>query len=493
MKTVNRSVVTLVLSLAVGLVLVGTLGVDAGLGQSDGARERPNIVFVLTDDQMPGTEDYMPALQKNLVQGGVKFSNTVSTYPLCCPGRATIQRGQYPHNTRIYGNSEPEGGWEKFERLGLHESTVATWLDDEGYRTGLFGKYMNNYRDTTIPPGWDRWYAWNGVDEGWGSVNDQGSVSNLGSQHADVLVADNAASFLEEELADPEPVFAFVNFGAMHEPYPSSSVDADKFQGMNVPRTPAFNETDVSDKNPEIRRKDRLTGREVSDLDSQYREGLRSLQRVDRFVGETSDILRQSGEMDDTYFVFYTDNGAHFGQHRLPHGKLQPYEEDINFPLIVRGPDVRRGEVEAGLVGNHDIAPTIADMANVEAPDFVDGRTVMPLATDAATAWPRTAILSVRETSGDPPALWEALRMRMQKYIRFQNGGKEYYDLAKDPYETRSEPSSVAEKTRAYWGKRMGRIGSCSGAECRDAENAPALPTLSPATPPVPAIPPSLK
>ena len=73
---------------------------------------RPNIVFVLTDDQMPGTENRMPALQNNVVSKGVKFSNTVSTYPLCCPGRATIQRGQYAHNTKIYVNSLPLGGLE---------------------------------------------------------------------------------------------------------------------------------------------------------------------------------------------------------------------------------------------------------------------------------------------------------------------------------------------------------------------------------------------
>src|SRR4028118_2117022 len=110
------------------------------------AKERPNIVFVLTDDQMPGTENRMPPLQHNLVQKGVKFTNTVSTYPLCCPGRAVLQRGQYPHNTKIYGNPEPHGGWEKFRRLDLHKDTVATGLDDAGYQAGLFGKVMNNYR-----------------------------------------------------------------------------------------------------------------------------------------------------------------------------------------------------------------------------------------------------------------------------------------------------------------------------------------------------------
>lgn len=476
MEVIHKNVATFVLSVLAGLALVAVLGADAGpVRAEEGSQKKPNIVFVLTDDQMPGTENEMPALQSNLVEAGVKFSNTVSTYPLCCPGRATILRGQYPHNTRIYGNSEPLGGWEKFRRLGLHESTVATWLDGEGYQTGLFGKYMNNYRDRVIPPGWDRWYAWNGVDEGWTSVNDQGSVEALDRQDADALVADNAAAFLEQRLANPEPVFAFVNFGAMHEPYPSSAVDDDKFRGVGVPRTPAFNEADVSDKSADIRDQDRLTEREISDLDSQYRQALRSLQRVDRFVADASDILRRSGEMDDTYFVFYTDNGAHFGQHRLDHGKYHPYEEDINFPLIVRGPDVRRGEVETGLVGNHDIAPTIADMANAGTPGFVDGRSVMPLARTAATAWPRTAILSIREPNREPPHRWDALRMPNEKYVRFEGGDKEYYDLKTDPYEVESDPDSVPPKIRNYWERRMETIGSCAGAECRRAEDAPLL------------------
>ena len=474
MAAVYKSTLAFVLTLLVGVVLAGGLGITEGLGRQ--AAGRPNIVFVLTDDQMPGTENRMPALQNNLVAGGVKFSNTVSTYPLCCPGRATIQRGQYPHNTKIYGNSEPQGGWEKFQRLGLHRSTMATWLHGDGYKTGLFGKYMNNYRDRLIPPGWDRWYAWNGVDEGWTSVNDQGNVKDLDRQQADVLVANNAAAFLENRVQDPGPLFAFVNFGAMHQPFPYSSEDAKKFKGANVPRTPAFNEADVSDKNAEIRRQGRLTQGEISTLDSDYRQSLRSLQRVDRFIGQASEILRRKGEMDNTYFVFYTDNGAHFGQHRLPHGKLQPYEEDINFPLIVRGPGLRKGVVDSRLVGNHDIAPTIADMGNAGAPGFVDGRSVLPLAQSGTTPWQRTAILSIREPDLNPPPRWETLRMRDEKYIRFQNGEKEYYDLTADPYELRSDPGSVDPGTRAYWEGRMDDLRACGGAECRTAEDAPKLP-----------------
>jgi N-acetylglucosamine-6-sulfatase len=90
---------------------------------------KSNIVFVLIDDALPGVENHMmPGLQNNVTTRGVKFSNTVSTYPLCCPGRATIQRGQYTHNTRIYGNSSPIGGWDRFRQQGMHRSTFATWI-----------------------------------------------------------------------------------------------------------------------------------------------------------------------------------------------------------------------------------------------------------------------------------------------------------------------------------------------------------------------------
>lgn len=479
MRKLQKRVVALVSFLVLGII--SSLGLVVGLGMPAARSEefsiqssrRPNIVFVLTDDQMPGTENKMTALQNNVVREGVKFSDTVSTYPLCCPGRAIIQRGQYPHNTKIYGNSLPLGGWRKFRGLGEHQSTIATWLNASGYQTGLFGKYMNNYRDRLIPPGWDRWYAWNGAKEGWSAINDQGHQKPLDRRKADVLVAKEAEKFLDARLAKRAPVFAFVNFGAMHNPYYHSQIDDKKFRGVSVPRTPAFNEDDISDKNASIRSLSRLSQGQISDLDSQYRRGLRSLQRVDRFIADASDILRKNHEMDNTYFVFYTDNGAHFGQHRLRHGKLQPYEEDKNFPLIVRGPGIPHGKVLKYLVGNHDIAPTLADMGNARTPSFVDGRSVLPLANGTITTWPRAAILSEIVVNLDLPPLWEALRMQGEKYIRFRNGDKEYYDLGNDPYEVQSNPDSVDQTTRSYWEQRLDDLQHCERASCRTAEDAP--------------------
>jgi N-acetylglucosamine-6-sulfatase len=484
--------VTLAFAATVALTLacVGDGGVKRALhGASAQTLERPNIVFVLTDDQFPGTQNKMPALKSNVIGQGVRFTNMTSTFPLCCPGRATIQRGQYVHNTHIYGNSPPAGGWEKFQARNLQRSTVATWLDARGYQTGLFAKYMNNYRDKLIAPGWDRWYAWNGVDEGWTAINDQGNQRPLDRHEADSLVAREALGFLSTRLDNAAPVFAFVNFGAMHSPYPYAQVDADKFKGENVPRTPSFNEADVSDKPDYVRGLSPLSASEISALDSGYRRGLRSLMRVDRFVGDASDLLRRKGEMSNTYFLFYTDNGVHFGQHRFEHGKLQPYEEDVNFPLFVRGPGIPHGAIKPELVGTHDIAPTLAKMAGADVPNFVDGRSFLPLATGAVTSWPRTAILSERETDADPPNRWDMLRMRgsqeVKVYTRHENGvvNKEYYDLAVDPFQVHNAlgPSDTAypapdSGTRAYYEQRLDDLYRCSGQSCRTAENAPISP-----------------
>jgi N-acetylglucosamine-6-sulfatase len=468
-------------------VLLFSWSPSAGPRKAQVATGRPNIIFVLTDDQFPGTENRMPALKKDITSQGVKFTNTTSTYPLCCPGRATILRGQYAHNTHIYGNSLPLGGWEKFRNQGEQNSTMATWLNDAGYQTGLFGKYLNNYRALTIPQGWDRWYAWNGGNEGWTALNDQGTQNPLTRQEADPGVSKAALEFLGNRVDRAAPVFAYVNFAAEHKPYAYARVDADKFKGVGVPRTPSFNEDNVSDKPSTVRSMPRLTDSEVSDLDRSYGKGLRSLMRVDRFVGKASDLLRSKGEMDNTYFVFYTDNGSHFGQHRFGHGKLQPYEEDVNFPLIVRGPGIPRGAINGKLVGNHDIAPTLAQMGGASIPAFVDGRSFLTLAQDPSAPWSRTAVLSEKELNNVPPNKWDMLRMGGKIYTRHEGGEKEYYDLGLDPHQlhnalgagdTTYPPPDTA--IRAYYEKRLAALYACSGHEgpgsCREAEDAPLLP-----------------
>jgi arylsulfatase A-like enzyme len=189
--------------------------------------------------------------------------------------------------------------------------------------------------------------------------------------------------------------------------------------------------------------------------------------------------------------VFYTDNGAHFGQHRFAHGKLQPYKEDTNSPLIVRGPGIEGGVKSGQLVGNHDIAPTLARMGGASFPAFVDGRSFLSLAKDPTTAWPRTAVLSERETNEAPPNKWSMLRMRGKVYTRYGNSTeKEYYDLTQDPYQVRNAFSTSDTDPPLYppdtatldhYEQRLNSLYACAGHEGPGsrvaAENAPLLPT----------------
>src|ERR687897_1515315 len=114
----------------------GVAGPNASVRSGEATRERstddrPNIVFVMTDDMEERMLSRMPAVRSRMMGEGVTFKNAFVTQSLCCPSRATILRGQYPHNHRILGNSPPLGGEPKFRDLGLDKSTIATWLDGD--------------------------------------------------------------------------------------------------------------------------------------------------------------------------------------------------------------------------------------------------------------------------------------------------------------------------------------------------------------------------
>jgi N-acetylglucosamine-6-sulfatase len=134
---------------AAALVATGCAAVAA---QERPSSDKPNFVFVLTDDQTANTLPHMPAVRQNLVTRGTTFGNFVLTLPTCCPSRATFLRGQYAHNHGISGAVGADG--QAFAAGGLDGSTVATWLDDAGYETALFGKYLNGYRQPEyVSPG----------------------------------------------------------------------------------------------------------------------------------------------------------------------------------------------------------------------------------------------------------------------------------------------------------------------------------------------------
>ena len=461
----------------VGAVLLALTSVVAGPSSAQVVAERPNFVFVMTDDLDERSMQDLGGIRSVMGSNGLTFNKAYFTYALCCPSRATFLRGQYPHNHQIIGNAPPEGGESKFRELGRDGSTVATWLDGAGYQTKLVGKYMNSYNSLYVPPGWDEWYAmmgnhWGLIDPTTGKMNDDGVETTLGGHSTDVF-ADKAADFIRRSSAKPEPFFVMVGTKAPHAPPEVATRYQDSFVATPLPKPPNFDEADVSDKPQWVRQLPRLSQSQKDRMQSEYRARLRSMLSVEDLLQRVIATLRETGELDNTYVIFTSDNGYHIGNHRLGMGKKTPYEEDIGMPLMVRGPGVPAGAVRQQLVLNNDLAPTIASLAGAPVPAFVDGRSFAPLLTSAPPASWRTAFLEEGWLEGGttvPTPTHKSVHTRGRMFVEYDTGERELYDLAADPYQLESLPRAGNEQTYTNLGNRLAKLRACAGATCRTAE-----------------------
>lgn len=482
----------------------------------------PNILFVLADDLDAAELDFMPHVQSLLVDQGVSFSNYFVSVSLCCPSRTTMLRGQYSHNTGVRTNGGGNGGFEFAFAMGLEKSTVATWLQASGYRTALYGKYLNGYPNTApnnyVPPGWTGWGSavmGDAYSEFDYTLNENGHPLRYGSRASDYgtdVYSRLAAAFMRRATAARKPFFVYLSLYAPHVPATPAPRHASLFPDARAPRTPSFDELDVSDKPTFIRYRPRLRPRALLRLDSLYRSRLRSLQAVDEAVAGIVDTLRAIGQLDNTYIVFASDNGFHMGQHRLVSGKESAYEEDIRVPLIVRGPGVPAGRTVEDLAGNVDLAPTFASLGGAAVPAFVDGRSLAPLFLGTPRSswrqaylvehWPEEASAdSTREpTDADqatggaalgagrggladggarggvsrarPGAIPEfhALRTATHTYVEYVTGERELYDLAADPFELNNLAATADSALLQSLASRLKLMVSCKAASCREAE-----------------------
>ncbi|MEJ7813861.1 MAG: sulfatase [Rubrobacter sp.] len=484
-----------------------------------------NVILILTDDL--ALEDVneqalenMPNL-RSLMEEGTTFENAFVTNSLCCPSRATILRGQYTHNHQILSNDPPRGGFQKFRFLGHEDSTMATWVKEQGYRTAFFGKYLNGYKETHTPPGWDEWYALTGNYLSH-TLNENGHLVNYDpeSYYDTDVISDKASDYITRTAgADPpfftadRPFLMWIGTKAPHQPAIPAPRDEKAYPAVSLPHPPSFDERDVSDKPGWVSDNPPLSLEQKVYMEELHRKRLQSMLAVDDMIGDLVKALHDSGELDNTYIVFTSDNGFHLGQHRLGAGKWTPYEEDIRVPLIVRGPGVPEGETLHHMVLNNDLAPTFADLAGAETPSFVDGRSLKPLLTDDPTPlkdWrQRFVIESVAERSGVPhppfitestvaplitgdplPSNWrrtsaasaqlseewgrpwlKALRTNNYLYVDYKTGEHELYDLREDPYELHNEYATAPPELTQRLEAQLDALRQCSAAECRAAED----------------------
>jgi N-acetylglucosamine-6-sulfatase len=440
------------------------------------ASTKPNILFVLTDDQDPDSLARMDKLQTRLIEEGVRFEHALVTTPSCCPSRATFLRGQYAHNHGTLSGKPPTGGWQQFRSDGRERSTIATWLDSAGYKTGYMGKYLNGYgaeRTTThVPLGWDRWWGWQGGYNEFGrdsyKINENGKIRTYDRRelHDTDYLSRKAEAFVRARRGERRPWFLVVATNAPHKPAHVAERLQDLFRKARMPKPPSFNEADVSDKPSWIRSKPRLGPEQISKTQEYWRQRQRALQSVDDLVGNVVGALADSNQLSDTYVVYASDNGYLLYRHRVK-GKGAPYEESIGVPLIVRGPGVPQGETRTQIVANTDWAPTIARWAGVQPPDFVDGRSFAPLLSSSPPPWRKRLLIEWLYSRH----VFRGVRTSHDTtYVEYDSGERELYHLDADPYQLENAYRSADPASIAKLEDQLRALQGCARARCRTAE-----------------------
>jgi arylsulfatase A-like enzyme len=258
------------------------------------------------------------------------------------------------------------------------------------------------------------------------------------------------------------------------------------FTDTEMPRSPSFNEADVSDKPGIIRDLLQIEPDEIAQIEETYRKRLRSMLAIDDLVEGIVNTLEETGELNNTYIVYTSDNGYHLGTHRMIAGKTTPYEEDIAVPFVIRGPGVPAGVQIDVLVVNNDLAPSFAAMAGIEPPAFVDGRSFLPLFSEPDQPWRQVFAIERRALENHQltgAAYYNGLRTADLTYVEYGSGERELYDHASDPYQLGNLAGEAPSDILEALSQRLAQLVQCAGSECRRLEDLPVDHTWTPPAP----------
>jgi N-acetylglucosamine-6-sulfatase len=464
-----RKVIFLLASMALA-VLLSSAATGSAPQMAQASPGKPNFVFILADDMRADDLKYMPKMKTLLGDKGMRFRKAYVSLAVCCPSRATIMRGQYAHNSGVWMNSQ----WQGYKQNGNEQDNLATRLDAAGYRTGLFGKYLNGYDGSAVPPGWDDWFAlFENKNKYFDyDVNHNGTRRHFGNQERDYqtdVLRRHTKQFIDASVNRRKPFFAYVAPKAPHGPLIPAPRHRHTFDGEQAPRLPSFNEKKVSDKPPWIQSLPRLDTTQKAKINDRHEKRVETLQALDDLVEGVVNKLSQEGKLSNTYIVFTSDNGWHHGEHRIPEEKAQPYEESIHMPLLVRGPGVQRGSTTHKLTLNTDYFPTFTDLAGIQTPEYVDGRSLRPLLRGNPTTWRNAILLEQYHAKGSSVSFSGILTSGGRKYIEYEDDFRELYNLKSDPYELANSYDTTASS--AGLAARLEKLKGCASASCRAGEN----------------------
>jgi N-acetylglucosamine-6-sulfatase len=399
----------------------------------------PNFLLIVADDMRWDELDYMPNTRRMLRGRGTNFSACRTDSPVCGPTRAALWTGQHSRDhsaTAELSTAEYNGSMFKA-------------MDNAGYRVGHVGKMATDVAGSVVRPGFDFWRALqNTVTSnpifGFHDAIDygiyDGSTEFAPGIYQDWYLTGQALDFIR----GTEPWFLSYNPTANHWPWQDPPNHANDYTLTNFPLTL---EADVSDKPSFIQSRGPVDSTIASELHDDQRHRLRELRALDDSVGALVAAIDATGQADDTYIFFTSDNGMMLGEHNIYGGgtgarattKNVLYEPSLKAPLVVYGPGFERGDCPVP-TQQQDITATILDIAGATPllPNQ-SGISLVDIVADEATHMTRQ-LFHYRNGAGDPSMpSGHAITTTTRKLIRHvgQTDPNKYemYDLDTDPNE----------------------------------------------------------
>jgi N-acetylglucosamine-6-sulfatase len=410
----------------------------AGLSPA-AAADRPNILFVLTDDQR---WDFMgcaghPYLETpnmdRLAREGSRFAQAFATTSLCSPSRASFLTGEYARMHGVTNNN--------YEfNFGRHP-TFAEHLQKAGYDTAYVGKWHMGWSDRWRP-GYGTWISF----EGQGAYFDQTFTVNdkpvPTKGYITDVTTDFAIEWLRRERA--KPFMLQVGYKAPHQPWTPAPRHKGLYAGKTWNASPAAwtEPTDKPDYVIEHAGAKTKPPREKrqKNLDTFVQQLSECVKGIDENLGRLLDALGQMGELDNTLVVFASDNGYFIREHGLG-DKRAMYEPSIRIAFLARYPRlIKPGTVFQDLVLNIDLAPTLLELGGLEVPGTMQGRSLVPLFRGNREGWREDFLYEyLREEPYMYPTVY-GVRARDWAYMHYPDlpGQDELYDMAADPHQLKN-------------------------------------------------------
>lgn len=387
----------------------------------------PNFLIILSDDQRYDTIDFMPLTKARIFDAGVTFANAYATTPLCCPSRSSILTGLYALHHGVYDNFTP-----------LDKPAFVERLHDAGYTTGIVGKYLNSWAGEARPE-FDSWVVFAGHGSAQRYWDPRLNINGDWIPHSGYMthiLRDYAIDFLGAARQAGRPFLLIFSPNAPHEPADPAPGDGDLYADLPPHRPPSYMEPDISDK-PAWFQSHPLP--DPLYVDSIRKRQLQTLWSLDTAVGDLLNALETQGMAENTVVIYLSDNGFFWGEHRLT-GKIYAYDEGSHLPFAIRYDALDQPpRVEARLVANVDLAPTIYELAGLPIPPEIDGRSLAPLLKQQEVEWRDHVLIE-----GWGYAFYVALRTERYLYVETEGDTSELYDSVYDPYQVNSQHGNPA-------------------------------------------------